>query len=152
MLNVANYSDFTDYHLKELVRLRYIPKEWPADLVNYISQHSFADIIQMASAQCEAPELNTLGNVEMVIPSFSTTELIFDFYRLRNADSIAIIDESRKMFYLSLSELLNQCEFAPQSTEHKLSLMLDIMAKFIHGEPSNNIRLHLSTGEIEVLQ
>lgn len=36
ILDAENYYDFTDWHIKELTRLRFLPNEWPEDIKNML--------------------------------------------------------------------------------------------------------------------
>ncbi|MEP0357157.1 metallophosphoesterase [Paraglaciecola sp.] len=151
ILAAANYGQFTDHHLKELVRLRYLPKEWPNDLLRYISENTFTGLFETTAVECTSFDVDAALSHANTLLKWKTTELFNDFYRLRNADSIAQVSLARQAFYMWFHKALNQCSFKEDSLQYKLSLMLEIMAKFSNAQPSDSIRLHLETGDIEEL-
>ncbi|GLS26399.1 metallophosphoesterase family protein [Marinibactrum halimedae] len=153
ILHVDSYGEFTDAHLKGLIRSRYLPKEWPKSLIRLLSQGSMGALL--THTPCRNREVDFLkkrqnSSFEKIIESVSELpayELINDFYRLRNADSIALVSEERKTYYLFMAEQLShQCE---SNESAQLAQLLAIMAKFIQAQPSNHLYLHLDTGEIQ---
>ncbi|MEP4101645.1 MAG: hypothetical protein ABJL97_15000, partial [Paraglaciecola sp.] len=151
ILEVGNYGEFTDHHLQELIRLRYLPREWPDDLVSYVSEHTFTGLFETIALECDSFNVDTAVSHANTLLQGKTSELFNDFYRLRNADSIAQVSGARQAFYIWFHRALNQCSFKQDDLNYKLSLMLEIMAKFSNAQPSDTIRLHLETGEIKEL-
>ena len=48
ILNSENYREYTNWHLKELSRLRFIPREWPEDLRSLLPQLSGFDLVTLS--------------------------------------------------------------------------------------------------------
>lgn len=151
ILKAEQYGEFTDKHLQALIRQRYLPREWPKPLVSLLETGTIGQLIDKISPVCKHSQMVLNRNVLNPIAPFPALTLVDDFYRLRNADSIALVDGVRKNHYMELSTRLKQCDFKPGSAEQKLSLMLAIMADFITAQPSKNIRLNLASGKIDVM-
>ena len=116
ILKTKNYHDFTDFHLKELVRLRFLPDDWSpsfkdllfatsgADLLvfsNLETTDSFATILQQRSkykkewtaAKAKSIEVLKKNNLQFSdFKRWNGFDLIVDFYRIRSADRLAIKD------------------------------------------------------------
>ena len=151
ILGALNYDDFTDLHLQALIRRRYLPNEWPAELSALLDGNSFSHIVMKISAPCikapsEIPEIMPLFDSNL-----SGTEIIRDFYRLRNADSIARVSDSRRRGYQALSAHLGQCKFAKNSPEWQFALLMKIISKFSQAQPSDHIRIDLTSGSLKAL-
>lgn len=122
ILDSKNYYEFTNWHLKELIRLRFIPEDWPEEIINFLYMVTGKELLVMslmdkivpmeefmknrkatiqnqdfqtswASAQIRANEL--LLSSKYTLNDFDTwtgEQIIEDFYRFRNADELAYSD------------------------------------------------------------
>lgn len=141
ILAAKNYGEFTDQHLQQLIKLRYLPREWPVELVDWLTSNSVPAVVAQFTAIQVPKSLRKANGLA----------LINDFYRLRNADSIAEVSALHQTFYLTLHQALEQSSDFKQKHIQQFALMMKIMAKFINAQPSDNIRLHLNEGRIEAL-
>ncbi len=146
VLNVGSYGELTDAHLTELVRLRYLPDEWPKQLVALLAANSVADLFHKSLMCHETPNIKSV-DIQGWPSETPGSELINDFYRLRNADSIALVSEERKSVYQTLASGFQGCSKTDKNLE-QLALMLTIMTKFIQAQPSDHLLLDLRTGHI----
>ena len=131
ILKTKNYHDFTDFHLKELVRLRFLAEDWPASFKNFILNATGKDLLFLASFQSEQdfdmilkntdaykkkfPEsqhkidqiLTTNALQEEDFKQWTGYDFLIDFYRLRSADALALQDigTERAKQYKALSQL-----------------------------------------------
>ncbi|WP_252034132.1 metallophosphoesterase [Vibrio sp. SCSIO 43135] len=195
VLSSANYHEFTDWHLKELTRLNFVPNEWPLDMQLMIKMMSGDDMLILSQLQtdttlCELADYlgYPLGQcnpanysstfeedweaakaqAELValeagltlddFASWTAEELAVDFFRLRNADGLALrdIDEVRLESYSVLTEQLSQIEVEVSAQDDQLndikvselfktrfSALFNIMKKFSTGEPSDRFLIDL---------
>lgn len=97
ILASSNYLDFTNIHLQELVRWRLLPNNWPEHLKKSLLNKSGWQLVQKVLGEDFSEKelllkMNNAGVSETDFKNWSGGDLIFDFYRLRNADGIALID------------------------------------------------------------
>jgi 3',5'-cyclic AMP phosphodiesterase CpdA len=128
ILQANNYHQFTEWHLRELARLRFLPQEWPADIRELLLQLNGAQllIISQLKADISLTQIGALVNHQdqdkslandwqratqqaaavakkngLSLDSFSTwsgTDLSVDFYRLWSADQLALNDINPQRF------------------------------------------------------
>lgn len=128
ILQAKNYHQFTEWHLRELARLRFLPQEWPADIRELLMQLNGAQLLTVAQLKADisleqVEEL--IGNQHqdkslqrdwqraikqaaavakkngLTLDSFATwtgKELSVDFYRLWSADQLALKDIDPQRF------------------------------------------------------
>jgi hypothetical protein len=182
ILKTKNYHDFTDFHLKELVRLRFLADDWPASFENFILSVTGEDLLFLASFQAEAdfdsifknkdafkkqyPEaqfkidkiLEDNGLKSEDFKQWTGYDFLVDFYRLRSADELALVDigTKRAKQYKLLSQLFfenhnenNRLKERP--FQNKMRLFLIIFDKFSHGDPANHFQVDLKSGAIQNL-
>lgn len=119
ILQSANYRDFTNGHLSELTRQRFLPADWPAamrqlllevDGLSLLTLTQLADEVpltalenltalrttaQWQQAEQQAIALATTADITpQALASWQGTDLATDFYRLRNAGQLALADIS----------------------------------------------------------
>ena len=88
ILATSSYHDYTAWHLKELVRLRFLKDDWPEDLREFFGNSTGKQMYDYVEAHSQNPESDSLLN----IGDWTGMDLIYDFYRLRSADKLAIPD------------------------------------------------------------
>jgi 3',5'-cyclic AMP phosphodiesterase CpdA len=182
ILKTKNYHDFTDFHLKELVRLRFLADDWPASFENFILSVTGEDLLFLASFQAEAdfdsifknkdafkkqyPEaqfkidkiLEDNGLKSEDFKQWTGYDFLVDFYRLRSADGLALVDigTKRAKQYKLLSQLFFENhnktnDLKERSLQNKMRLFLIIFDKFSHGDPANHFQVDLKSGAIQNL-
>ncbi len=146
ILQAKNYEDFTQWHLKELVRLRFLPEDFPVDFLASILKLSGKDLLKI-NKNTEAVEKQLLSNnlTAQDFESWIGFDMIFDFYRLKNADELAIPEIGAKR----LKQYQMVCEQLEKSGDEKLVLWSKIMLKIMNGKPSNHFKINLNTNQIE---
>ena len=175
ILNSKSYKEFNEWHIKELVRLRFLPKEWPQDLVNSILALNGKDMITLASLDesfGDKPDLNidelrkttrwknttknlknSFKKVGVDFESFSKwngADLITDLYRLRNADDLAKKDigEEKLQEYKRIYEVLNSNPIENNYFNTKLLNIMSMMNKFSNDLPTIKFSVDLNSGEL----
>lgn len=146
ILKVKDYEEFTNMHLKELVRLRFLPEDFPAVFLNSIIKLSGKDLLlenknlSVIEKQLIKRKLN-LKDFNL----WTVSDMIFDYYRLRNADELAIPDIGAKR----VKEYQIVCEQLERSTNNEFVLWANIFQKAISGQPSNHFKINLKTNHID---
>ncbi|MCV9927572.1 metallophosphoesterase [Flavobacterium sp. LS1R49] len=146
VLNAKDYKEFTEWHLKELVRLRFLPEDFPTAFLKSIQNLSGKDLLYLNKNILEVDA--TLNSNSLTIEDFESWngfDMIFDFYRLKNADELALpeIGISR----LNQYEIV--CESLKKSNNEKLILWSGIFLKTMKGEPADHFKINLKTNKIE---
>jgi len=182
ILLAKNYREYTMAHLKELVRLRYLSDDWPEDFRNILLGLSGKDILTLSNPRNEfqldilAHDMvngktndnalwdmawqNTVRKAEkdhVDIDQYSNWtgfDLIFDFYRLRNADKLAIEDigEDRIKQYVGIFDGFvdsNNEYLGPDDKTRKNFVELStIFQKFLNGAPADHFSLDMKNGGV----
>ncbi|RYD90381.1 MAG: metallophosphoesterase, partial [Sphingobacteriales bacterium] len=120
ILKTKSYHAFTDFHLKELVRLRFLPDDWHKDFAAFLDGLSGAELLTLANLQGDADIKDVVGNRAShkkawaaaetlakqkakeagvawnTLSKWKGADVIIDFYRIRSADELALADISRE--------------------------------------------------------
>jgi len=156
ILKTKSYHKFTDFHLKELVRLRFMPDDWPADFADFLLDISGDKLLLLASTDKEKTK-GVLSKYKLTLKDFKKwdgLDLVTDFYRIRSADQLAIADVGAKR--IKQYQLLIDCflldETPHTDANHKnLILFFTILDKFLKGAPANHFTIDLNTGAVKDL-
>ncbi|TDO83094.1 calcineurin-like phosphoesterase family protein [Flavobacterium chryseum] len=177
ILKTKNYHDFTDFHLKELVRLRFLADDWPAAFKSFILNVSGEDLFTLANMQSDKDFDVILKNKETFQKQWEEAQLkttkilaenklkkqdlnwagydfLVDFYRFRSADELALVDvgEKRAKVYKVLSNLFFENHKDDNAKEkplqNQMRLFLIIFNKFMHEVPADHFTVDLKTGDI----
>ncbi len=140
ILSSRTYRTFIDWHLKELVRLRFIPREWPEELKNFM-------------LQSDAAALQSFAGVK-TIPAgpkdWTGLEMIVDFYRLLNGSQLAREDIGSSR--LSQYQGIIQAELSKTEIEKGLPFefhqFIASFNKLLHDEPSGNFMIDMKKGQL----
>jgi hypothetical protein len=120
ILDSKNYREFTEWHLSELTRLRFLPREWPPALQQGLDKMNglgFARLALAAQYPSLANALSTAGPMnteqhsqladinqrlsrylreenlqDLALTRWNGRILGKDFYKIRNADQLALAD------------------------------------------------------------
>lgn len=113
--SAGHYEEFLLDHLRELIRHRYMRKEWPAGLADQLAHLDMADILGLLSQERDRSDLlaalakhSNLSQDD--IASIPFIEVVLDWYCLRQASQLAfdVIAPERRKLYSSLVEHLGQ--------------------------------------------
>lgn len=144
ILSTKNYKDFTQAHLKELVRLRFLKDDWNIPFTEFLLNSTGNDLLKLASME----------NVNLKdFDSCTGIDMLFDLYRLHSADALAFNDigEQRLINYkLLINGFLNKFENleAPSKIEKDFYQFCIIFSKLLKGKPSVNFAINLGNGKI----
>ena len=146
ILKAKDYEDFTLWHLKELVRLRFLPEDFPVAFLASIVKVSGKDLLQINKNNLEIDAALSSNNLTIQdFESWTGFDMIFDFYRLKNADELAIPEIGIKR----LKQYQMVCEQLEKSGNAQLVLWSKIVQKTMNGQPSNHFKINLKTNQIE---
>lgn len=180
ILETKNYHDFTDFHLKELVRLRFLSDDWPSVFKDFFLHISASELLVLANIQSDKDFDFILKNKESTAKEWAEAEqktnkilaennlkkedfnwtgydFLVDFYRFRSADELALTDvgEKRAKQYKVLSQMFfeNHKEDTSKAKplQNQLRLFLIIFNKFMHEVPADHFSVDLKTGVIKSL-
>lgn len=179
ILKTKNYHDFTDFHLKELVRLRFLSDDWPSAFKDFILNVSANDLLVLANmqsdkdfdfilknksqfqkewseAELKSEQILAKNNLKKEDFNWTGYDLLIDFYRFRSADELALVDvgEKRVAAYKVLSNLYleNSKEEVSKPLQKQMKLFLVIFNKFMHEVPADHFTVDLKTGEVKSLK
>ncbi|MDD7886958.1 metallophosphoesterase [Flavivirga sp. 57AJ16] len=175
ILRSKSYHDFTMFHLRELVRLRFLEDDWIPSFKDFMlkitgeellilpyldskigyetlisNKNSFKDEWKLAKNKAKK-ELEKTDFKLNDFKDWDGFDLIFDFYRLRNADILAIKDIGLKRIeiykWLFTNQKVNKRNY-DDLNEKKLLEFYNIFAHFLNGAPTENFSIDYKTGNI----
>ena len=155
ILKVNTYQEYITWHLKELVRLRFMPKDWPETLNEQFLNVTGRALMTRANKEKDSLKISQkLLAKKLTLEDFEAwngMDLVLDYYRLHNGDHLALKDIGfrRIQQYEILLEQLSQLEI-PKSK----NLMRDfaqIFQKQFKGAPSDHFQINLITGKVKAL-
>ncbi|MCL6217209.1 metallophosphoesterase family protein [Zunongwangia pacifica] len=143
ILNSKNYHDFTEYHLENLVDLRFLPNDWDPEFKTYLSELSAKELYTTITKNHQ---------IETKFSAWTGKDMILDFYKIRNADKLAFRDipAERLADYKKIIEAEKEHPLSRSQNKNtqKLSQFLGIFDKFLNGLPANHFSIDLETGEV----
>ena len=171
LINAADYGSFISGHVGELVKYRYLRKEWPKDLSKLIKHLDIPDLVLLA----ELPDQPMPDDVDHFVAelrrnplgmdlvggrrahardSLTMEDLLGDWYRLRNGGDLAApwISDERQLTYRQLIDLYGSKSFGDDSLQHKFAVLLRMMDCFGQGLPSANFQINRRNGQIKACQ
>ena len=146
ILTTKNYRDFTKWHLKELVRLRFLPDDWPVEFSEAMLNKTGKELLVENSNDLERIKLQLEAqNIRLEeFNSWSGFDMIYDFYKLRSADELALGDISPDR----LKQYALVCQEFKKSKSTAYQLWAQIFEKTRKGEPSDHFTIDLKSNKI----
>ncbi|UXP32835.1 metallophosphoesterase [Reichenbachiella agarivorans] len=167
ILKAKNYHDYTQWHLKELIRFRFL-EDWPVQLKQQLLALRGSDLL-FASQQGDPREfsqtlvsknysdesielsIQVAAGIGMTIQDFEAWtgyDLILDFYRLHSADELGFADIGAKR--------LKQYEFllsvmptdATDPLQRQIYQTFHIIDLFAHGAPADHFMIDMKDGNV----
>lgn len=171
VLQSQTYKDYTSFHLKELVRLRFLPNEWPEALKEFFlpktgeelllwafpdaSVQSISPARQMEEATKGAMETARRNNIAFSnLSQWKGSDLVYDLYRLRSADRLAIPDITQRRIqeYTAVLEAIAQSQArSGQIMTQNIEELQTIFYRFLNGAPAGHFILNRSNGLIQAI-
>ncbi|TCN53157.1 metallophosphoesterase [Flavobacterium circumlabens] len=148
ILKAKEYKEFTNWHLKELVRLRFLPEDFPVEFLKSIVNLTGKDLLEINKNASETDkDLKSNALALSDFESWTGFDMIFDFYRLKNADELAISEIGNQL----LKEYELVCRQLKKSNDPQLILWAVIFLKTRNGEPSDHFKIDLKNNKIDNL-
>ncbi|MES2239633.1 MAG: metallophosphoesterase [Bacteroidota bacterium] len=146
ILEAKNYREFTTWHLKELVRTRFLKKDWPMELKDFMLKATAKDLFAFA-------KVSFSNQKQYEDEKWTGFDMIFDFYRLYSADELALKDIGKGRIHqykiIIDSDIANYKKTAsPTKAETSFYQFCSIFKNFLNGAPSDNFILNLKRNTI----
>lgn len=146
ILKSVSYHDFMLFHLKELVRLRTIPDDWPKDFIERTRNFSGKDILLLIqhNEDLKKSEIDTEA-----FRKWKTEDLLLDLYKFQSADELAKKDMSRERLqqYKILEEI-----FSIYKGQNPLLInfkkIFKIMSLLSSGDPADHFEINLKNNAV----
>lgn len=140
-LDSKDYAEFCDWQFRDLVRVRFIPKDLPEIVRKKAVSMSGSQLVAYAEGKRMEADAGS---------DWSGYDLILDLYRLRYADKLALrwIPEKRMEEYRILFDAVRKSE-ADDELILRLREIADIFECFLNGEPSGHFRIDLEKDRID---
>jgi len=146
ILESNNYHEFTNWHLKELVRSRFLEKDWPAAFKSFMLKATATELL--AFAKVSPSKIEKYKN-----ENWTGFDMIFDFHRIYSADELALKDigEARmyqyKMIMNSYTDYYKK-KANPTAAETSFYEFCSIFKSFLNGAPSDKFIINLRRNTI----
>ncbi|WP_111670147.1 metallophosphoesterase [Algoriphagus litoralis] len=143
ILDAVDYLDFTQQHLQELIRMRFLKSDWPADLgvlVNGISQSQLEEWLESSPLEREKVVDSIFQSIQK---STQKGTLMEDFYLIKNGGDLSagLVPNSRMELYRSLE--IKQLEGRKGTLNGQFADFLRIFGKLCNGLPSDDFFVDL---------
>lgn len=149
ILKTKSYHDFMLFHLKELVRLRMVPGDWPRDFIRRAEVMDGKDLLLMAENGKQSGK-NGIDPEEYKTWNFK--DLILDVYKFQSADELARKDipgERLKQYHI-LEELYRKTRSADPFVLQMASVFR-ILTLLSGSDPAGHFEIDLKAGKIKRL-
>ncbi|MFT3738302.1 MAG: metallophosphoesterase [Breznakibacter sp.] len=149
ILSARSYREYTMWHLKELVRMRYIPTEWPSGLSDILLHTSGIQLLKFVYASAQIDSLANSGLNISKFDEWTGFDLVYDFYRIQSADQLAFDDIGtvRLQQYKAIMEGLKQKDNVTVMGIN-LKEFASVFDHLTNGEPANHFTVNTKTGEV----
>ncbi len=183
ILQADSYYAFTNWHITELARLRFLPEEWPEDLrkmlftligeemliISQLNQGEYDGKKSGAAWEAARQKAQALaqraGMNHQDFARWNGFELAVDFYRLRNADELALADipaDRLRQYQLLTGALASRLTpaslpLSPHSTFEdmfrlRFGSIFAVINTYLHGNPARNFHINLESGKMGVVK
>ncbi|WP_449400154.1 hypothetical protein [Chryseobacterium wanjuense] len=137
------------FHLKELVRLRMIPNDWPKNFVEETNSLTGEDLLLLIQNK---NQLKQKGIDSEKFKNWTFKDLLLDVYKFQSADELAKkdISEERLQQYQTLEKIFQE----NQSSDPfiiKLKSVFKILSLLSNGDPADHFEIDLKKQEIKKL-
>lgn len=166
ILDTKDYLEFTDWHLKELVRLHFLPDDWPEGFGDFLKEKTGLELLLMADSEGNFERENfqqtqkvTKAAIKKIgidapaasrLSQWTGADLINDFYRIRSGDGLAekYIGAQRIKSYKLLSDAFATVKKGENKRRTQCRLFFTILKKFLEGAPADHFSVNLKSGKV----
>ncbi|MGQ1909192.1 metallophosphoesterase [Marinifilum sp. RC60d5] len=144
ILDAKTYHEFTNWHLKELVRLRFLKKDWPVEFRDFLLKATGNELLNVAGVK--VADSASFDN-------WTGFDMIFDFYRLRSADKLAIKDigiDRIKQYQIIIKSLLKEDTNSNITDDVRKDFFefAEIFHHFLNGAPADHFQIDLKNNAL----
>jgi len=149
ILQSKSYHDFMLFHLKELVRLRMIPDDWPIDFVEKAGKLNGEDLLLLIQNK---NQLKQAGVNFKAFKNWNFEDLLLDLYKFQSADELAKKDipKERLQQYQTLEQLFENST-SQDSFIIQLKSVFKILSLLSTADPADHFEIDLKTQSIKRL-
>lgn len=150
ILKTQSYHDFMLFHLKELVRLRMVPDDWPKDF------YEKAKLLNGENLLLISQNPNTGAKQKKIDPKsfrkWNFEDLLLDIYKFQSADELAKKDipEERLGQYQVLEKLF-ESNTAQDPFIKQLKSVFKILSLLSNGDPADHFEIDLKNKTLKKL-
>jgi 3',5'-cyclic AMP phosphodiesterase CpdA len=150
ILKAPDFLAYTQFHLRELIRLRFMNSDWPKDLGILVNTLDAASLQQWATLPLEKKEayLNQLllDQQNLSADTIRVGSLMEDFYLIKNGGDLGktLIPRERLKVYTQVFAEINAENTKSNPRSSQLAEFFGIFSSLIHGLPSANFVIDLS--------
>lgn len=143
VLDPVNYLDFTQMHLQELIRLRFLKSDWPNELGILVNGISQTQLEAWIAAPLDEREELLVSYLKMIKNTKQSGRLMSDFYLIKNGGDLGIsqVSGERMEFYRNLGK--RNLKVTEGHLSSQFSDFLRILEKLSNGLPSDDFFIDL---------
>ena len=149
ILKSKSYHDFMLFHLKELVRLRMIPDDWPKDFIEKAKTLTGEDLLLLVQ---DVNQLKKRRINPKTFAEWSFEDLLLDLYKFQSADELAKRDISKERLeqYQTLEKLFEENQ-SQDPLIMKLKSVFKILLLLSNSDPADHFKIDLKEHSIKKL-
>jgi 3',5'-cyclic AMP phosphodiesterase CpdA len=149
ILQSKSYHDFMLFHLRELVRLRMIPDDWPANFVTKAEKLNGEDLLLLIQ---DKKQLKRRGINHKAFKKWDFEDLLLDVYKFQSADELAKKDipEERLKQYQVLEEMYHNSR-SQDPFMIQMKSVFKILSLLSDADPADHFEIDLRKQEIKRL-
>ncbi|AGA79712.1 metallophosphoesterase family protein [Echinicola vietnamensis] len=174
ILDASNYLEYTSHHLSELVRLRFIPSDWPEDHAKQLLSLNGLELAYWASLENSNVRQEFLVHKAIPVPflkqfkrqlkgksitpatlaNMDGLDLITTFYFVKNGDQLAQKDIEKAQWEAMYFLMESVAKLTPDQQEDFGHFMVNFSGIFMamtNDIPSDHFRIDLKQGTVEAL-
>jgi 3',5'-cyclic AMP phosphodiesterase CpdA len=146
ILQSKSYHDFMLFHLKELVRLRMIPDEWPKEFIEKAQNLTGEDLLLLILNKDQLKNKNIQSET---FRTWTFEDLLFDLYKFQSADELAKNDiPKERLHQYQILEKLYQENSSEDLFVLQIKSVFKIMSLLSNGDPADHFEIDLKKQEI----
>ncbi len=149
ILKSKSYHDFMLFHLKELVRLRMIPDEWPKDFIEKSENLNGKELLLRVQNEDQLKEKKIDSES---FKKWTFKDLLLDIYKFQSADELALKDiPKERMLQYQILERLYQENQSNDDYIVRLKSVFKILSLLSNADPADHFEIDLKKREIKRL-
>ncbi|MCM0059248.1 MAG: metallophosphoesterase [Algoriphagus sp.] len=155
ILKAPNFLAYTQFHLRELIRLRFINSDWPKDLgllVNALNAKSLQEWAALPAEKKEAYlDQLLLDQQNRPVDAIRVGSLMEDFYLVKNGGDLgkSLIPQERLNVYSQVFTVKKEVDPKSTTRSSQLANFLGVFSILFQSLPSDDFVIDLHSREIK---